>query len=520
MSSSYAAIIKIENLLPITIKHDSSQDVFKNGCSLTKGIIPKTVAAGSTADEFTVQSSQRYFCCYPNACDFELNQENTLADPAKQVSGTIVFTCNVGGDNVIEGAEVIMLFKFICGPKSPGSQETESAAWVEFPSFERLSAKVTPFSASDKPIQVTFSVDQPLSLSGRGKRGLFNSTTRVENNSDQVVYCVLNPAANGVGTAALAITGACLALTGFPPVGLLMTTSTAWVLGVIGTFVATAGLFDTFNAPKEYPARHLFPYDKMSATSSGYSIGAQNNLFALTVATRGNAALTCSSASFEGLGNEKLTLKNETTFKELFSVKLPKKSALHSYRVLKVKLKPHEKYSTIDPPSGKTPDQYVSYSKWEVDTTDTKYYNTVYIDKSLESDYTALFDPAPDDYALMVTQGADKKTPANIGNVGDYKIVALANGDIILELLNCKVFGTRFRQKPVQKLHYDHIIHSWEADRNIFAMDWEVGQLREWQSASDTQIKRNYKKGAPGPSVYIYVPHSNVRIQQGLVEQD
>jgi hypothetical protein len=272
----------------------------------------------------------------------------------------------------------------------------------------------------------------------RRKRALLDYTAKIENDLDDVVMCTFSPSPSSSAGKVLAVGGFGLAFAGFVPMVLATTPPiVGWAVAIASAIAASAGVVDVKMAAAEPTTRPLFPGDVTSNTSSGGFIQSANNISVLHLFVKDAKELTIRSGKASDVNKDvDWKLSSESTglkWETIFTLEFPNQQHIVSYRGLRIQsLQPAWKGKSAGEivPNASPTDYALSMGKGGTDTT--------YYDLNIPAGLQTLFRIVPDRH-FVVTQSlaqAKKKQPT-----GDYTILPLPNGHVLVRVNNCMVTG-------------------------------------------------------------------------------
>jgi hypothetical protein len=272
----------------------------------------------------------------------------------------------------------------------------------------------------------------------RRKRALFDYTTQIENDLDDIVMCTFSPSSSSSGGKLLAAGGFGLALAGFIPLVVVSTPPIiGWALAIAGVVAATTGVVDVAIAGAEPTTRPVFPGDVTSNTSSGGFIVSANNISILHAFVKDGKQLTIRNGKASDVNEDvywRLSDSTRLTWETIFKLEFPKKQHIVSYRGMQIRyLQPAwDGKSAGDIDSDASPTDYAL--SIEKDGTDISYY-----DLKIPKYQRTIFRIAPTRHFVVTQSLKQAKTSQP---TGDYTILPLPNGHVLVRVNNCLVTGT------------------------------------------------------------------------------
>ncbi len=358
----------------------------------------------------------------------------------------------------------------------------------------------------------------------RRKRALKDYTAEIENDLDDIVMCTFSPSSSSSGGKLLAAGGFGLALAGFIPLVVASTPPIiGWALAIAGVVAATTGVVDVAIAGAEPTTRPVFPGDVTSNTSSGGFFVSANNISILHAFVKDGKQLTIRNGKASDVNENvywRLSDSTGLTWETIFKLEFPKKQHIVSYRGMQIQyLEPAwDGKSAGDIDSDASPTDYALSIK--KDGTDISYY-----DLKIPKDQKIIFRVAPTRHFVVTQSLKQAKTSQP---TGDYTILPLPNGHVLVRVNNCLVTGYD------RKGNYEHnrayseidvkslIVHNpngWayvhDTKSRLLTTWLQHGLLTTWLRYEDA-----YPAVTPsaGSNTYFLVPGMHVTTRQLVVE--
>jgi hypothetical protein len=388
--------------------------------------------------------------------------------------------------------------------------------------------------AGNSPGSTTLHLQQIIDASAdadgkRRRRALVNYSATILNDTSDLVICTFSPSASAAGGRVLAVGGFGIAAASFVP-ALIPTLATpfGWAITIAGARIAVLGVVDMLLVPKDPNTRPLFPGDAACNRSSGGWLISYNNVVVIRAyieTVNSTTRLVIRNGAAADVGDVTWNLKddssNELTWSDFFRITLPRPHHMKTFRAIKIKcLQPNwpgEVVSNTTDDSGSPDmDQYTLF----VGAKNSKIlrYSTRVEGEELDD---VLFDCVSPDYVFVVTQGFGPNQPVS-DQVGDYHIVPLQNGVVLVRILSAKIRpkqGSDGSWRVTAKACASEAeVHDEIAmNPGFFAYEWAVEEQKIY-CWSQSQANQVVKDNTSSTSIYFAVPGIDVKTEQFMLE--